>query len=125
MSDREAILFANDAFYAAFAGRDAAAMDQAWAPGEVTCIHPGWAPLRGREAVMKSWREILANKESPAVSARRADVLQQGSVAIVTCVEIIPAGARMHTLAATNIFVKDGTRWKMVHHQAGEAAVDP
>src|SRR5215468_8451467 len=68
MSEREALLFANEAFYQAFADRDIAAMEAAWASdGPIACIHPGWPPLAGREAVIESWRRILANDESPQV----------------------------------------------------------
>ena len=123
-SDREAILFANDAFYAAFAGRDYATMDALWADGDVTCIHPGWPPLRGRDAVMTSWRDILAH-EPPDVSAHRAEVSLQGGVAVVTCVELIPGPGRPQVLSATNVFVKQGHVWKVSHHQAGIANVDP
>ena len=124
LSDREAILFANEAFYAAFAGKGYAAMDSLWADGEVTCIHPGWPPLRGREAVMKSWRDILGH-EPPDVSAHHAEAALQNGVAVVTCIELIPGPGRPQALSATNMFVKQGNAWKIVHHQAGIANVDP
>jgi hypothetical protein len=42
IADREQVLFANEAFYRAFADRDIDAMDALWARGEpVLCIHPG------------------------------------------------------------------------------------
>ena len=124
LSDREAILFANEAFYAAFAGKAFAAMDDLWADGDVTCIHPGWPPLRGRDAVMASWRDILGH-EPPDVSAHRTDVGLRGGVAVVTCLELIPGTGRPQLLSATNLFVKQGAVWKMIHHQAGIANVDP
>jgi ketosteroid isomerase-like protein len=124
MSDREAILFANEAFYAAFGGRDFAAMEAVWAQTDITCVHPGWPPLRGRTAVMSSWRNILGNPDSPAAEVRQADVVMHGTTAIVTCIELLP-GDRPHTLCATNIFVKESGGWKLIHHQAGEANVDP
>src|SRR5436189_231886 len=64
----DAILFANESFYRAFAARDAAAMEALWATDlPVACIHPGWAPLTGRAAVMQSWRNILSNANAPKV----------------------------------------------------------
>jgi len=58
-----AVLAANEAFYRAFAARDFGRMDGLWATGSfVTCIHPGWGVVRGRDAVIASWRSIL---ESP------------------------------------------------------------
>ena len=61
MSEREAVLFANDAFYLCFAGEDVDSMDGLWASNApVTCIHPGWEALYGREEVLESWRSIIA-----------------------------------------------------------------
>ena len=46
MSDEQAVLLANEAFYRAFTDRDEEAMRELWAvETEVVCIHPGWAPL--------------------------------------------------------------------------------
>ena len=43
MSDRDTLLFANEAFYAAFNAADAAAMRRLWvAAGPCSCLHPGW-----------------------------------------------------------------------------------
>jgi hypothetical protein len=71
MSDREAVLFANEAFYLAFQARDMAAMDDAWArEAPVTCIHPGWSVLAGREPVMNSWRGIFEGGNAPAIECR-------------------------------------------------------
>ena len=61
-------LAANDAFYAALSGKDIAAMDGLWArTAEVTCIHPGWNVLAGRDHVMASWEAILRNPEQPRI----------------------------------------------------------
>ena len=107
---------ANEAFYAAFAGRDVGAMDVVWARAHpVTCIHPGWNVLSGREAVMESWEAILSNPEQPRIVAGGAQVQILGEVAIVTCREWV-AG---NPLAATNVFVREAGRWRIVHHQAG------
>jgi len=58
-AERE-VLEANAAFYAAFEQRDPEAMDALWArEAPVACLHPGWEPLFGREAVVGSWRRIL------------------------------------------------------------------
>ncbi len=68
MDERNAILFANEAFYRAFADRDGAAMEDAWSRDQrITCIHPGWPPLTGRDEVMQSWLGILGNSEAPDI----------------------------------------------------------
>lgn len=118
MSEQAAVLFANDAFYVAFAGGDVAAMNDVWADdAPVTCIHPGWRPIEGREEVMASWRSILTAPTRPQIRIQNARAHVLGAVAYVVCHEILDRGA----LVATNVFVKSGARWKMVHHQAGEA----
>ena len=59
MRDEAEVLFANDAFYNAFISRDIVALETVWATNaQVVCIHPGWPPLYGREAVMRSWTDI-------------------------------------------------------------------
>lgn len=116
MIETTAVLFANDVFYVAFAGRDMGAMDQVWAEQTpVACIHPGWNPIAGREEVMESWAAILGNEGSPPVQCRNAHATLIGDVAVVVCHEEIDDTF----LIATNIFVKEDGRWKMIHHQAG------
>lgn len=116
MIETTAVLFANDVFYVAFAGRDMGAMDQVWSEQtSVACIHPGWNPIAGREEVMESWIAILGNEGSPPVQCRNAHATLIGDVAVVVCHEEIDDTF----LIATNIFVKEDGRWKMIHHQAG------
>ena len=63
------VLATNEAFYAAFAGRDVDAMEGLWAlHAPVACIHPGWHALTGRGAVMASWRGILNGPGSPDIT---------------------------------------------------------
>jgi ketosteroid isomerase-like protein len=118
--ERDAVLFANEAFYRAFADRDFAAMDRLWArQGPVACIHPGWAPLVGRSKVMASWRGILSNPQSPAISCQQAEVFMQGSNAFVVCYEEFDG----NYLIATNLFLREADGWKLVHHQSGPVPV--
>jgi hypothetical protein len=70
--------------------------------------------LAGRDAVLQSWRNILANPESPHVMCHDDRALLYGDVATVLCEEEIDTGH----LVATNIFVREGGAWRMVHHQA-------
>jgi hypothetical protein len=123
--DREAVLFANSAFYTVFTARDMAGMDRAWADGPVTCIHPGWPPLEGREAVMNSWQGILRGQEVFDVTAFNAAVAIYGDVAVVTCLELLKTSTGPQVLGATNIFVRKQDSWKLVHHQAGPSNFDP
>ena len=114
------VLAANAAFYAAFASRDEAAMDALWSRRvPVTCIHPGWNVLAGREMVMESWEAILSNPGQPRIVGGGAQVQVLGETAIVTCRELV-AG---NPLAATNVFVREAGRWVLVHHHAGPVAM--
>ena len=122
MADTEAVLFANEAFYRAFADRDLTAMDALWSRArKVCCIHPGWIPIFGRDEVMASWEAILGDAEAPDIGcdAARAHVL--GGAAFVVCYESLGGGY----LAATNVFVREGAVWKLVHHQAGPVPTPP
>lgn len=114
MREEAAILFANEALYQAFADGDYPAMRALWAEqAGVSCIHPGWEPLFGREAVLESWRAILADPPPIHCSNARVEVL--GSSALVLCFETI----RGNHLIATNVFTLEDGAWRLVHHQAG------
>ncbi len=126
MSEHDAILFANAAFYAAFSTHDARAMEKVWAAGKpVSCIHPGRTAITGRDAVMRSWQAILGNPEVVRITPHAEKVHVRGDIAFVTCVEQVVVASRPQFLAATNIFVRTGAIWAMVHHHAGPAEVDP
>jgi len=115
MRDEEQVLAANAAFYDAFAAKDADAMAALWARrAPVACIHPGWHALRGRDAVLASWRAILDGPGAPPITCVDAAAHVLGDVAFVICIERIPAVE----LVATNCFVREDDAWKMVHHHA-------
>ena len=122
MSDTAELLFANEAFYHVFRGRDLAAMDDLWARrAPITCVHPGWQALTTREAVMESWRGILANPEAPRVDCRAARAHLLGELGVVVCYEILGP----NVLVATNLFLREDGDWRMAHHHAGPCGVPP
>ena len=122
MSELAGLLFANDAFYLIFRGRDLAGMDSLWSRrDDVTCIHPGWDALFGREEVMESWRGILGGAAPPEIRCRAARARMTGQAGLVLCYEQVGASL----LVATNIFAWEGGAWKMVHHQAGPCQAKP
>jgi ketosteroid isomerase-like protein len=115
-----AVIAANEAFYDAFRREDHAAMNELWARrAPVACIHPGWGALLGRDRVMQSWRAIMENG-APQIRCASPQVLRLGDTALVICEEHMAEGR----LIATNAFVLEDGRWRMVHHHAGPVGGD-
>src|SRR5713101_328738 len=108
MTDEDEVLAANAAFYSAFAASDAKAMDAVWAR----------RALVGRDRVMESWRRILRDGGASPITCGGAVAHLLGEAAFVTCLERLPGA----TLIATNFFVREDGRFRMVHHHAGPAA---
>lgn len=122
MTDDESFLFANERFYAAFAGGDAEAMAALWAEAApLLCVHPGAARLTERARIVASWRDILAD---PGVAGMRMEgprLLRYGEVALVACYERLGGGV----LSAVNGFVVENGAPRMVLHQAGQCRERP
>lgn len=117
MTDQDAVLAANLEFYRAFATRDLAAMAELWAKAApVACLHPGWAALKDRDAILESWRGILSNPDAPRIACYDEEVFVYGEVALVLCEEELEGG----TLAASNLFVREDDMWRLAHHHAGQ-----
>lgn len=116
----EAVLAANDSFYRAFNQRDLEAMDMLWSRSpEVTCIHPGWNILTGRDEVMESWEAIMSNPAQPRMVSGGASPKVHGDCAVVVCRELVGG----QPLIATNVFVREGVDWRLVHHHGSSVAL--
>ena len=112
----DAVLAANQAFYRAFNERDIRAMEQVWAEKTpVSCAHPGWSPLFGRQAVMASWNAIFGSAEPPQIEMAEPHVVIVDHTAFVICIEHLGDA----TICATNIFVEEKGTWRLVHHHGG------
>ena len=119
MSALAAVEFANGAFYDAFSTANYEQMAELWADsGAVFCCHPGWQPLHGRDAVLRSWAEIFANAGPMPVAHRVLERDLIGDMGIVCCLESVSG----HGFIATNLFMRSGKIWRMVHHHAGPIA---
>lgn len=114
MTENDAVLAANAAYYEAFETADFARMSAIWAPDEVSCIHPGWPVLVGRRAVLESYFNILANPHQERIAHHDEIVILSAGEARVFCIETV-SGVQ---LAATNWFRRVDTAWRMIHHQA-------
>jgi ketosteroid isomerase-like protein len=119
-AETDAVLLANTAFYDAFSAADFEKMSELWArESTVSCLHPGMPALHGRPDVLESWRRILAGGPG-SIRGHEPKVSLFGTSALVTCYE--SSDAQPAHLAATNVFVLEDGRWRMVHHQAGPLA---
>jgi ketosteroid isomerase-like protein len=114
---------ANENFYEAFNKRDIEAMKKVWGNDEkVTCVHPGWPPLKGIDPVLKSWAGIFENSGDMEIRISDIQVLPSENLAWVSCTEklftIAESGVLASQVFATNLFHVEGDTWKMVMHHA-------
>lgn len=70
---------------------------------------------------MQSWRDILADSGPVPVIGVAPRATIHGDVGLVCCYERFAA----QHLVATNMFVRTGGRWRMIHHHAGPLARVP
>lgn len=127
LDDEAAVLQANTAFYEAFSSCNVDALAELWVRGDrATCIHPGFAPLRGHDDVLESFAQVFSSNPPMTISADgvRCVMMSGGRAAVVTCFERAEYGdaGPDATLTATNIFEKSaGTsgKWRLALHQAG------
>lgn len=110
-ADRGAVLAVNSEFYRAFRESDTAAMANVWASQEPVAVqHPSTGRIDGREAVLKSWAQMM--RRPPDISCDVESVRFSDGGWAVTCLERLnPGSVRM-----INIFRKDAGEWKMIYH---------
>ena len=119
----EAVKAANLRFYQAFGSLDIEEMEQVWeTSARATCIHPGWRLLTGWRDIRASWEGIFYNTTLMHFNITDAQVVVQGDSAWVYCVEnissVLDGRANNFGVQATNVFVRNEGRWRMVHHHA-------
>ncbi|MEU8796286.1 MULTISPECIES: nuclear transport factor 2 family protein [unclassified Spirillospora] len=115
-------------FYAAFEAGDFDRMSDVWADGPyadgVSCVHPGWTMLRGREEVLRSWALIMANTTYIQFVLTDVETDVYGDHAVVTCKEnILTADEDTEagflaggSIVATNVFVRSDGEWRLLLH---------
>lgn len=125
----QAVLAANEAFYAAFEAADIDAISAVWERDErAVCTHPGWGTLRGWDAIRGSFEAILRNGAPGQFIVTSVEVDVRGDVAWVTCDENLWSDAAVGTVAACNVLVRDPLdgRWRFaVHHGSAVHATPP
>jgi ketosteroid isomerase-like protein len=129
MNPHESPTAVEDAFYDAFARLDLILMSALWLDGDkAVCIHPGGGLLRGKEAVLASWREIFNGSQPPRVEHRLIDTYESDDL-VVRLVEerIRPRGGaseQASRVIATNVYVRDRDVWYLAEHHASLPMVE-
>lgn len=123
-ADVASVLAANEEFYAAFEAADLDAMSDLWAHDDrVSCVHPGWSPLRGWGAVAGGWAALFGGPERLQFILTGTRCVVEGDLAWVTGQEDI-LGPRAASVASLNLFHRgDDGSWRMVAHH-GTAVAD-
>jgi ketosteroid isomerase-like protein len=130
MSDRDAVLNANRAFYEAFQSLDAGKMEKVWARDpSIICIHPGWRKLSGWGPIMSSWERIFENVFEMKFELGETNVSISGDLAVVVVEENLTQrgydGISRSQVIATNIYERIGDAWFMVMHHGSPVIAPP
>lgn len=116
-ADTDAVLAANQAFYDAFEAADLDAMSGVWEHSDrAICTHPGWTTLRGWGQVAGSWFSLFGGPQRLQFILTDPVAEVMGDTAMVTVSENLLDGPRGSTVAALNVFVRDGSGWRMIAH---------
>jgi ketosteroid isomerase-like protein len=119
----DGVVRANGAFYDAFERGDIDAMSELWEHSDrVVCTHPGWSALRGWASVSSSWFALFNNGQGLQFIVTNVQASVAGVVGWVSCDENILGATASGTVAAFNLFARDGDRWRMVAHHASPVA---
>jgi hypothetical protein len=100
------------------------AMSDLWEHSDrAACVHPGWNRLSGWGAISASWFALFQNGQDLQfiLTNERVDIVDD--VAWVSCDENLLSDQQVGgTVAALNLFVRDGAGWRLlVHHGASVA----
>ena len=121
--DARAVQAANRAFYDAFEDRDLDAMSDIWEHSDrVVCTHPGWRTLHGWGAVSGSWFALFRGPSPLQFILTQEVVAVAGDSAWVSVDENLIGPDGGGTVAALNVFVRTGERWRMVAHHGAPVA---
>ncbi len=130
MSDREAIVKANQDFYRAFQSLDLEQMENVWLKDrQIVCIHPGWRKLSGWGPVMNSWEKIFENVFEMKFELGQVEVLLSGGLAVVVVEENLTQhgyeGTMKTSVLTTNVFERVGNQWFLVVHHGSPILAPP
>ena len=113
------------AFYQAFEAQDIDAMMATWADDEeIVCVHPGGARLVGYEAVRTAWEQLFAGDAKLAFRLDNIVVMETVGLALQSAIEHVHTadGTARGAAAATNVFMRTPSGWRIVCHHASPVA---
>src|ERR1700691_780246 len=124
MTDREAVLAANRAFYSAFESLEVARMERVWRRDQrIVCVHPGWGPI------MTSWERIFKSAFEMRFELGDPNVTVSGDLAVVLVEENLTQrgydGASRSQVLATNVFGGSDGPWLMLIHHGSRVMAPP
>jgi ketosteroid isomerase-like protein len=112
---------AETAFYQALEAGDLEAMMEVWAEDEeLVCVHPGGARLVGFDQVRASWAKMLGSGQRLQVRISDPVYMQGMMMSVHSLHEIftVQGQARPQAVAATNVYLRTASGWRMVAHHA-------
>jgi hypothetical protein len=130
MSERDALLEANRAFYRAFESLDTEKMEAVWLKDpRIICIHPGWPELAGWGPIMNSWERIFENVFAMEFELRIVEARCSADLGFVVVEESLTQrgaeGSLKAKVLSTNVFARAGTQWWMVLHHGSPVIAPP
>jgi len=123
--DIDEVLAANAELYTAVEEADFDRMAALWVDGpsadSALCVHPGWPPVLGRSAVLRSWAVIMANTTYIQFFLTDVRAEMAAEIAVVTCGESILTAVDDDLgggqVVATNVFRRTPQGWRLwIHH---------
>jgi len=118
---------AETAFYHAFSQCDVQKMNNVWADGDVTCVHPGAEILQGKPLVMQSWGRILVPGMSASINIEPVSQVVAESMAVHVLYERLSPDPIQPpvTVIATNVYQLGPQGWKMIEHHGSQPLAQP
>ena len=109
------------AFYHAFETQDIDAMMATWADDEdIICVHPGGARVVGYDAVRAGWEHLFSGNTKLSFRLDQIVMLETVGLAMQSAIEHVSTadGTARGAAAATNVFMRTPSGWRMVCHHA-------
>ncbi|HEY9663378.1 MAG TPA: nuclear transport factor 2 family protein [Allocoleopsis sp.] len=130
MSDTQAVLAINQAFYRAFQQKDLQAMSLLWVQSSnAICVHPGRPALQGWEQIRLIWEQIFRTPDPLPLENDVIAVEVNGNMAYVIqaekMVQQIQGRPMTAQSIATNIFERVTTTWLLVHRHSSPILPPP